>query len=299
MRLIFALISLLLPLSLMAQNDPANLRLQSLVSYPAALSYPPQSVIVAVVDTGVSLPAPLKKQVLAGGNVVKPEQSSADTHGHGTAVAGIILEVAPNARILPVMVAPGGQADIQNLIDGMVYSINHGAKIINISMQCPIELLDEVERVVGPEKVKETLFIFAAGNSGEQYRLGTEDVPENLLLVGATELNSSRIAMYSEWGPGVQIAAPAGETGDGIWTYKTNPTDQRRSFNGTSGAAPVVAGAAALLLAQQPDLSAAQLKKAILQSSCSLPTLNNIIEGARMLNVGRLLNPSTSCVDGK
>jgi len=116
------------------------------------------------------------------------------------------------------------------------------------------------------------------------------------LIVGATELNSSRIASYSVWGRGVEIAAPSGEIGDGIWTYRAFPENQRRTFNGTSAAAPVVSGAAALLKAQYPELSAAELKKALLQTSCSLPTLKSIIENGRMLNVGRLLKQSSTCL---
>ncbi|MNT28349.1 Subtilisin DY [compost metagenome] len=101
--------------------------------------------------------------------------------------------------------------------------------------------------------------------------------------------------MYSEWGPGVEIAAPAGGINDGIWTYRAYPENQRRTFNGTSAAAPVVAGAAALLKSQYPELTATEIKQALLETSCSLPTLKNIIENSRMLNVGRLLNESSSC----
>lgn len=277
-----------------APSDLANLRLQKWTAYPETLSYPARSVVVAVIDTGVSLPSHLKKQVLAGINIEKPLAHSVDKVGHGTAVAGIVLEVAPNALILPIMVAGDGQADIQSLIDGMVYAINQGAKIINISMQCPLGLLDEVARVVGTEKVKETLFVVAAGNSGTQYQ-HYEKTPDNVLVVGATELDSARIAGYSDWGEQVEIAAPSGANGDGITTYKIDSETQRRVFNGTSGAAPVVSGAAALLLAQEPELSAIELKTAILQSSCSRSTLKNIIAGARMLHIGRLLKQTSDC----
>jgi membrane-anchored mycosin MYCP len=295
MRLIFSLISLLLPLSLMAQVvDPANLRLKKLISYPATLSYSTESVLVAVLDTGVSLPEPFKSQVLKGTNVVRPRESTADLEGHGTAVAGIILEMAPNVRILPVVVASDGIGTTEGIVDGMVYAIHQGAHIINVSMGVPIEILNKVAGIVGAEKVKETFFIFSAGNTGGQYETSSQ-IPENLLIVGAAELNSFRIASYSVWGKGVEIAAPAGNSGDGIWTYRAFPENQRRTFNGTSAAAPLVSGAAALLKAQHPELSAAELKKALLETSCSLSTLKNIIEKGRLLNVGRLLEHSSSC----
>jgi subtilisin family serine protease len=295
MRLIFSLISLLLPLSLMAQVvDPANLRLKKLISYPATLSYSTESVLVAILDTGVSLPEPFKSQVLKGTNVVRPRESTADLEGHGTAVAGIILEMAPNVRILPIVVASDGIGTTEGIVDGMVYAIHQGANIINVSMGVPIEILNKVAGIVGAEKVKETFFIFSAGNTGGQYETSSQ-IPENLLIVGAAELNSFRIASYSVWGQGVEIAAPAGNSGDGIWTYRAFPENQRRTFNGTSAAAPVVSGAAALLKAQHPELSAAELKKALLETSCSLSTLKNIIEKGRLLNVGRLLEHSSSC----
>lgn len=295
MRLIFGLILLLVPVSLMAQvSDPANLRLRNLISYPATLSYPTESVLVAVVDTGVSLPRPLKNQVLKGANILRPRESAADTQGHGTAVAGIILELAPNARILPVVVAADGISTTESLIDGLAYAVQQGAQIVSVSMEVPLKILRDVALVVGTEKVRKTLFVFAAGNSGFQYEAGGH-IPDNLLIVGATELNSTRIATYSVWGNGVQIAAPAGDIGDGISTYRAFPENELRRFNGTSAATPVVSGAAALLKAQHPELSAAELKKALLQTSCSLPTLKNVIEKGRMLNVGRLLKQSSSC----
>jgi subtilisin family serine protease len=295
MRLIFILISLLVPVSLMAQNaDPANMRLRKLISYPATLSYSTESVLVAVVDTGVSLPAPWKNQVLPGANILRPRESTADTQGHGTAVAGIILELAPNARILPVAVAADGISTTESLIDGIAYAINQGAQIISVSIEAPIEILNKVALIVGTERIKEPLFVFAAGNSGSQYRLSNK-VPDNLLIVGATELDSSRIATYSVWGSGVQIAAPAGDVDDGIWTYRAFPENEHRTFNGTSAATPVVSAAAALLKAQQPELSAFELKKALLKTSCSMPTLKTLIENGHLLNVGRLLKQSSSC----
>jgi subtilisin family serine protease len=295
MRLFFALTSLLFPLGLWAQSaDPANLRLKKLISYPETLSYSTQSVLVAVLDTGVSLPGTLKNQVLPGTNIVQPRESSADNQGHGTAVAGIILAMAPNARILPVVVASDGIGTTEGLVDGMVYAIKQGASIISVSMEAPPGILLKVSQIIGPERVKQTLFVFAAGNSGAKFR-SWDKVSDNLLIVGATELNSSRIASYSVWGDEVQIAAPAGAIDDGIWTYRAFSENQFRLFNGTSAATPVVSGAAALLKSQQPELSPSDLKRTLLQTSCSLPALKNLIEEGRLLNVGRLLKQSTSC----
>lgn len=295
MRLISGLISLLLPVSLLAQiKDPANLRLRKLISYPATLSYSTESVLVAVLDTGVSLPAPLKNQVLSGSNILQAQESSADPSGHGTAVAGIILDIAPNARILPVVVAADGLGTTEGTLAGIIYAINQGAQIISLSMEVSVNVLAEVSRVVGAEKMKATLFVFAAGNSGDQLTEWTS-IPDNVLFVGAMELNTLRLTTYSVWGHQVQITAPAGDVDDGLTTYRAFPENERRLFNGTSAATPVVSGAAALLKAQQPELSAAELKKALLQSSCSVPTLKNLIEGGRLVNVGRLLKQSSNC----
>lgn len=295
MRLFPSVVTLILPLALVAHaEDPANIRLKTLISYPSTMAYPANSVIVAVIDTGVSLPAYLKNHVLSGANVIRPNESAGDHQGHGTAVAGVILQIAPNARILPVMVADEGIGSTEGLIDGIVYAINQGAQVINLSIGVTDLVWEKVTGIVGPEKIKRPLFVVAAGNSGDRY-ITRKPVADNVIIVGATELDKPILASYSVWGNKVQMAAPAGSANDGIWTFQVVPENSHRLFNGTSGATPVVAGAAALLKSQQRELSAAELKSALLKSSCSIPKLRRWIEQGRLLNVGRLLKQSTDC----
>lgn len=289
------LLPLVLSGSLAAQEqDFANLRLKKLISYPETLAYKPDVVTVAVIDTGVSLPSAFKDQVLAGLNVVHPNQDASDQQGHGTAVAGIILGIAPNARILPVMVADQGVGTTEGLIEGIVYAVREGAEIINLSIGVTDLVWDKVTAVVGAEKMRQVFFVVAAGNSGDRY-ISARRAPDNLILVGATNLDKARLASYSVWGTKVQIAAPAGSASDGIWTYKVSPDGELRKFNGTSGATPVVAGAAALLKSQKKNLTPVEIKEALLDSSCEIPQLKRWIDHGRLLNVGRLLNQPSTC----
>jgi serine protease len=258
-------------------NDPKNSKMYplSLLQIDKALQLAGKhSVTVAVIDTGLDMKHPdLKAQLLPSYNAANPVNPGL-TDIHGTHVAGIIGAAAnngvgahginPNVKILPIDVFNGGWGASDYVIaQGILYAIEKGAKVINMSLggyfNSPI-LEDAVKKAIDAG----ITVVAAAGNeSTDMYAIPASY--EGVISVGATD-SQNRLANFSNYGPSVDIVAP------GVDVYSTvyDPT-KGASFaelSGTSMASPVVAGVASLILSKYPNLKPYEVE-AILEKTAT------------------------------
>lgn len=217
-------------------------------------------VLVAVLDTGVEAGHPdLKGAVLPGINTVRDgAKGNADTEGHGTGMAGIIaargrsgerglIGIAPAAKILPIRPAD----DPIFAADGLRYAAANGAKVINMSFG--VSNSDRLREAVQVALAADMVLVASAGNTGDtDNKVGYPGGYPQVLTVGATD-RDGKVAKYSQHGPQVDIVAP------GTGMYQAGLDDTYREGFGTSNSAAVVSGAAALVRAKYPDLTAAQV----------------------------------------
>jgi type VII secretion-associated serine protease mycosin len=215
-------------------------------------------VTVAVVDSGVNASHPdLRGAILAGRDTVSGKDGRFDPDGHGTAMAGLIaargrggsgvLGIAPAAKILPVR--PSN--DTMYAAEGIRWAATHGAKVINMSFA--IAGSENLHAAVREAAADDVVLIGAAGNSGDQGNAAEYPVsyPE-VLGVGAID-RKGKILSFSQHGPQVDLVAP------GVDMPTAGLGDAYRTGFGTSNAAALVSGAAALIRAKHPDLTAAQV----------------------------------------
>jgi hypothetical protein len=214
-------------------------------------------------DSGIDALHPdLAGRVVAGRNIVKGNDDTADDIGHGTMVAGIVGAVTNNAlgvagvawaaKIMPVKVTnPTGAATDTNVAAGIRWAVDHGADVINVSLSGVID--DNVLQTgVDYATTRDVLVVAAAGNSGSA-------VPEfpaasrGVVAVGATDAAGHRTP-FSNYGPWVDVNAP----GVRIATTKAN-SGGFTSESGTSAATALVAGVAVLLRAAHPDATQADI----------------------------------------
>ena len=256
-------------------------------------------VTVAVLDTGIDLTHPvLAGHLMNGYDFVDMDTDPSVTgtpeqhpnHGHGTHVAGLVALVAPEAQIMPVRVLDeDGIGNIWVLAEALAYAINpdgdvntaDGADVINLSLgtSYPTDLLGEIvaavtceqdddpgeddDCLVGPNQ-HGAVVVIAAGNGGSS-------IPEypaaegaiGSLSVGASTSTDS-LASFSNYGSWVHIAAP------GEHILSSVPDDEYASWSGTSMAAPLAAGEAALVRATNPGFSAADIVAHIISKSESI-----------------------------
>ena len=276
-----------------------------------------EGTVVAVLDSGVDADHPdLTGQVVGEVNF-STSGDVLDRNGHGTHVAGTIAGtgtadptytgVAHGADLLNVKVlndSGGGQE--AHIIAGMEWAVDEGADVVNMSLGSwatdgtdPMsEALDSLSEDSG------ALFVVAAGNEGE-FGPRTVSAPataDRALAVGSVDKEDA-LSDFSSLGPRLGdeavkpdvtapgeyiVAARAGGT-DGPYPISEHYT----GYSGTSMAAPHVAGAAAILLQDRPELSGEQVK-ALLMGSSTGTTDTVWQEGAGRIGIPDALDQVTT-----
>lgn len=208
---------------------------------------------VAVVDTGIDSEHPELEGRVAGGYGATGEGWS-DENGHGTHVAGTVaaagrfggvVGVAPEAKLLAVRVLGRyGQGRLSDLIDGLGWCLEHRVDVVNLSLGTA-EGHPLMERAIARLIDASILVVAAAGNSGPgPDTLEYPGACAGVISVGAISPDG-RVARFSSRGPSLSLAAP------GVGILSTWPGGEYRSLDGTSMAAPHVAGVAALLISRE------------------------------------------------
>ncbi|MBC7545787.1 MAG: S8 family serine peptidase [Candidatus Sericytochromatia bacterium] len=250
-----------------------------------------EGTIVAVIDTGIDANHPdLVGQIAPGGyDFVSKDNDPRDGNGHGTHVAGIIaaagnngtgiVGIAPKAKILPLRVLnDAGQGSTFIIMKAMNYAATKGAKIINLSLGGPPGgiLGRTYFRLYGDALLKKGILLIAAsGNEGGA--VGMPAQVASFMAVGATN-DLDKTASFSNFGKQVSVSAPGVNILSTMPTYpcylSTNHpgtiTTDYSNLSGTSMATPLVAGAAALLLSQNPTWTPAQLRDKLEKSALDL-----------------------------
>jgi subtilisin family serine protease len=223
-------------------------------------------VLVAVVDSAINESLPrLKPRLTLGKNFLGARNEKPDFDDHATAVTSILLEMAPRISVMPIAVTHKGVASSLDVIDALVYAIDGGAHIINLSISMYDEALMRVRDRVGEARFLRVVLVIAAGNFREHYERSAEAWPNVIVVAALSRKNPCALASYSAYGPGIDIAAPAGDSNDGLRAI--NYFGVERQFNGSSAAVPVVAGLIAELKEKNPSFDGAMLKQLLLSQS--------------------------------
>ena len=231
--------------------------------------------VIAIVDTGVDYTNPdLAGKVIVGPDIAMGDADPMDVNGHGTIVAGIAAAIAdnrvgiagacPGCSIMAIKVVPdnGSSATKFDSSAGIVWAADHGAQVINLSIgsdqAAPVQ-----EQAVEYAWQHGSLVVASAGNESTptiEYPAGYD----NVLAVGATTQRDQmwRGSSYGNW---VDLAAP----GQGLLALGISGGFVRR--DGTSFAAPLVSGAAGLIVSLFPGIGNAGLSTALVAGTRPVP----------------------------
>jgi subtilisin family serine protease len=270
-----------------------------------------RGVKVAIIDTGCDMNHPtLRSHVIAGwdfvGNDADPSEQRGnldsdrdgvrdEAFGHGTHVAGIVHLIAPDAQLLIVRVLDSeGRGDLVNVAAGVRWAVEHGAKVINLSLGTRGEA-DALQDVLEEAAQEGVIIVSSAGNTGGTIDPSPDKRPgqsSSVADVAACDVNANGAAFSSVDHSHVLLSAP------GIGIRSTFPGGGFKLWNGTSMSAPFVTGTAALLVEKHPDwnLEAMEARLASTATPLNDQTLPPGVKeardfGAGMLNVGRALAP--------
>ena len=232
---------------------------------------------------------------------------------HGTHCAGIIAGVRGNqlgadgvagaVRIMSVRSTPSGDERDKDVANAIRYAVDNGAHIISMSFgkdYSPDKAV--VDAAMQYADQKGVLLVHAAGNSSHDNDAGLnypsarylngQDIVNQITVGASSRLNTPELAAtFSNYGKQtVDVFAP------GVDIYSSTPANTYSTFSGTSMAAPVVAGVAAVLKSYFPQLTALQIKQIILQSAVPYhtkvhkPGTKKLVDFATLSKSGGIVN---------
>lgn len=259
-------------------------------------------VTIAILDTGVDADHPdLMESLVPGYDFVNDDDDPDDDNSHGTHVAGIaaaitnneqgIAGVAGGSKIMPIKVMNDeGRGNSLDIYLGIIYAVKNGADVINMSLgsSAPSQLIKEaVEYALS----RDVVVVASTGNAGKN-EVGFPAAFDGVIGVGAVDWDSANgftRVNFSNYGPETDLVAP------GVDILSTIPLeidlydgnqDGYTLLQGTSMASPFVAGMAALLKAENPELTNEQIQQAletkaydILEEGRDLETGEGVVNG--------------------
>ena len=259
---------------------------------------------VAVIDTGLDL-----NHVFLKDRLVPPhewidfvdddrlpqdeKQGNASMFGHGTAVAGLVAQNAPNAKILPIRVLNSdGSGHLDDIITAIDWAINQRAQVINLSLGTHANS-DILKLMVAYAAYRGIHVVVASGNLGKSsmdhpatyanglsYANGSRNLwfDHDYMLSVASADPTGQLSSFSNHGGNLEFLAP----GENV--FSIYPQDLVGSFTGTSFAAPQIAGMVALALGEgaagplEARLGAASKNEG--GSSYGIPSLAKLLGGS-------------------
>ncbi|CAL9436049.1 hypothetical protein SUDANB6_02144 [Streptomyces sp. enrichment culture] len=265
--------------------DQRNLPLNGSYTYPDSAG---QGVTAYVIDTGVRIThTDFGGRASHGYDAVDGDNTAQDGHGHGTHVAGTVAGtahgVAKKARVVGVRVLNNsGSGTTAQVVAGIDWVARNAVKPAVANMSLGGGADTAIDTAVRNAVASGVTFVVAAGNESTDASTRSPARVTEAITVGATTSGDAR-ASYSNYGTVLDLFAP-GSSITSAWRTSDSATN---TISGTSMAAPHVAGAAALHLADHPTATPAQVSSA-LTSAATTGTVTSPGTGSpnRLLHVG-------------
>lgn len=252
-----------------------------------------RGVTIAIIDSGVAADATFGDRLrrVDVGRGLNP--GSGDGDGHGTAVAALAAGmssdaagVAPSASLLSIRVTDGeGLSDVFTVSRAILAAVDAGAKIVNVSLGGHTTN-GTLNAAIAYATERGALIIAAAGND-QAAQLAWPAADNRVVSVGAVDKAEQQVS-FSNSGPQLKLSAP----GLGVQTAWLD--GQRAYVDGTSASAPLVSGAVAAVISQNPSLTPQQAAELVIATAndAGAPGADPAFGGG-ILNLGWAMNRHT------
>jgi|GEM_PF-2956570 len=239
-----------------------------------------EEILIAVLDSGIdhnheSLSEVVDQSLGKNFSADGAPEDTMDYQGHGTHVAGTIASynevdgMMKSATLIPVkVVGDNGSGSTNDARMGVKHAVEMGAKVINMSLGGADH--SQAFEDACDFAVENGVTVIAASGNNSKSELSYPAGFESVISVGAVTLQGER-ASFSNYGAGLDVMAP------GVRIYSTVPGNGYDDKHGTSMASPHVAGLAGLMYSLNPDLSAAEIR-GILHETSAYPNGENQLE---------------------
>lgn len=257
------------PSSVKPEGDPVQYALAKMRLPEAHVLSVGADVTIAVIDSGIDAAHPELTGAISG--TFDALNSREGPHAHGTSIASVLVShgrlmgTAPSAHLLAIRAFGAKSSGAESTSFVILKSLNHavanGAQIINMSFAGPQD--PAMERALAAAAAKGIVLVAAAGNAGAKSPPLYPAADRNVIAVTATD-QSDHLFAQSNRGPYVALAAP------GVDILSAAPDGKYQMSSGTSLSAAYVSGLAALMIARNPDVSAADIRKALIATARDL-----------------------------
>lgn len=288
-----------------------------------------ENIVVAVVDDGCDVNHNMfRGKIVSPYNVFTKSSTLTFGSGHGThtagLAAGLILSdgraagIAPACKLMPIQVFDGENSTLSAEISGIAYAIHKGADVVNISMgasyarykgiseQEQEEIskqkgkVEEIlwHRIFEMAKEKNTILVFSAGNDNVVSYLNPQNRPDSIISVTAVSPQFEQ-AIFNEQGFGSDYGLGSTIASPGMEIFSTMPPNTFGMMQGTSQAAPIVAGTVALLKSVKKELTASEAIFILRKSGRTLKNkkLGPLVQADRALQLLKTGNVPQDNVD--
>lgn len=269
------------------------------------------SVTVAIVDSGCEDIDFIENNLVDGYDFFDNDSDATDDtseDSHGTFLASIVADCAGDLpiKIMPVRVIGTADASLINVVNGIIYAVDNGADVINISLYAALKNCTALENAITYAEENNVTVVVSAGNSKYDTKYFCPAHCENALTVASVNSNNQFSESFSNFGNEVDLAAP----GENISGY--NAASEITTRSGTSMSTAFVSAAAALYRLDNPGCTTADVSTALTSTAQDLgdsgkdiyygwgiPKLSNLIKpievkiknntGVKTINYGETL----------
>ncbi|HEY8678207.1 MAG TPA: S8 family peptidase [Candidatus Dormibacteraeota bacterium] len=273
-----------------------------------------QGIGVAVIDSGITAHPDFNTRIVASRDFNPTVTGVDDAYGHGTAVSGIIagdgtasagryIGIAPRANLINLRVNDGtGGAPTSSIMNAILWAVNnrdaYNIRVMNLSLSASVQesyITSPIDAAVEYAWLKGIVVVVAAGNNGPNSALYAPANDPFVITVGATDdhgspaIASHTLATFSSYGttqngfskpevvaPGRHIVTTLAQNSSFAINYPSYLVgSQYIQLSGTSMAAPIVSGTAALYLEHNPTVRPGQFKALLLATAQPLPFIGS------------------------
>ncbi|MBI2175773.1 S8 family serine peptidase [Candidatus Woesearchaeota archaeon] len=254
--------------------------------------YKGSGVKVAVLDTGIDKNHPMLKGKVAAEKDFSNSGNTNDNFGHGTHVAGIIAGttanggkysgVAPDAQLLSAkVIGDNGFGDNVDIIAGIGWAVDNGAKVISMSLGASSSLDASVDSAIKDAVAKGVIVVVSSGNCGSScpsIKCGSfkgvtsPGSSPNAISVGAVD-KSKNVACFSSGESISGVGIKPDFVAPGVGIKSSVPGGNYQAMDGTSMAAPHVSGAVALVLGKNPGFNQGDVMRVLEKTALELGSI--------------------------
>jgi subtilisin family serine protease len=241
-----------------------------------------EGIVVAVLDTGIDNEHPDLQNIVSEKDFTG--EGTDDKQGHGTHVAstiagsgsasaGLNKGVAPKASLMDVKVLDStGMGKLSDTIAGIQWAVLNGADVISMSLgaQIPCNGLDATSLASDAAVKQGVHVVVAAGNTGPiPGTVGSPGCAHDVITVGAVD-RLDNVAVFSSRGPTLDGRTKPDILAPGVLIIAAKNGGGYTALSGTSMATPHISGVVALILSENPNLSAEQVKEVLMNTAKDL-----------------------------